>query len=124
MLTRKDIRNIKSLLRYATEFDFGGLKRRELHFALGVYRKEFVYGHNDYVFDGRFKDVHKYPTPHAESSVLSQMEEVSVLYVIRVDNKGEFLLSRPCKECLAYIEKKKVKKVIYSIDKGLKVLER
>lgn len=124
MLTKKDVKNLNSLLRYAKAFDFGNLKRRELHFALAVHKKEYAYGHNEYSFKAQFSEIHKYPTPHAESSVLSQMQKADTLYVIRIDNDDNFLNSKPCKECWAYIEKKKVKKVIYSIVNGLKVIGR
>lgn len=119
MLTKRDIQAIKSLLKFAKTIQHT-LHPREMHFALGVYRKQCVYGHNDYTPKGEFQEFHKYCTPHAESSVLKHMPKVHALYVVRINAAGEFLLSTPCQECMQIIRSKKVRNLVFSIDKGLK----
>jgi deoxycytidylate deaminase len=39
----------------------------------------------------------------------------SSLLVIRINNHGQFRLSKPCKTCLKYIEHVGIKKIFYSI---------
>ena len=121
MLTKRDLQALRSLLRYSKSLPPpGDREQRDLHFALGVHKKVCVHGHNTFEPKGEYSDIHEYSTPHAESSVLLQMEDVTSLYVIRLNSKGEYLLSYPCSECLNFIKLKKVRKLIYSIKDGLK----
>ena len=41
-----------------------------------------------------------------------------ILIVIRINNKGEIRSSKPCDECIKYIKKYGIKKIIYSNDSG------
>jgi hypothetical protein len=120
ILTNKDYTNIKSLIKFAVNFDRGKLRWNELHFALGVTKKEFVYGVNEYTPKNSFNKIHRYSTPHAESAVITQMEYTNSLYVIRLNPELKFMLSKPCLECSNLIDKNRVKFLIYSIENGLK----
>lgn len=55
---------------------------------------------------------------HAEvDTIISARKDLkgSTLLVIRINNKGEFRLSKPCGECMKYIQYVGIKKLIYSI---------
>lgn len=121
MLTKKDMKYLRSLQRYAkTISPPKDVIPRDMHFALGVNKKVCVYGHNSYEPKGEFQDCHKYLTPHAESSVLKHMAEVTTLYVIRLNAQGKYMLSCPCQECMKIIKQRKVRRLVYSIPGGIK----
>lgn len=50
---------------------------------------------------------------HAETQVLKNCKTRDFIIVIRYEN-GLFKNSKPCKECIEYLKKHNVKKVIYS----------
>jgi deoxycytidylate deaminase len=53
---------------------------------------------------------------HAEVDCLSNtlIPKKATLYVIRVNKQNKFMLSKPCEGCQKLIERKEIKRVIYS----------
>lgn len=41
----------------------------------------------------------------------------TTMYVVRINNRGQLMNSKPCKHCFMYIEHAGIKRVYYSIDK-------
>lgn len=41
----------------------------------------------------------------------------TIMYVVRINNKGRLMNSRPCNYCFAYLEHVGIKKVYYSVSK-------
>ena len=56
---------------------------------------------------------------HAEMSVCAGLPNSmlcgAVLYVIRIDRRGNICNSRPCKGCSKYLDRKKIGRVYYSV---------
>ena len=59
-------------------------------------------------------------TLHAELSVILGMDRNVTsggdVYVVRINNQGDFMLSKPCSMCEAAMRKVGIKKAYYSID--------
>ena len=59
-------------------------------------------------------------TVHAEVDAIinakTDLKGMSIL-VIRINNNGEFRMSRPCQHCMAYLKHVGIKNIYYSISK-------
>jgi len=56
---------------------------------------------------------------HAEvAAIINAKKDLkgSSMLVIRINNKNQFRLSKPCSKCMSYIEYVEIKNVFYSID--------
>lgn len=63
---------------------------------------------------------------HAEmAAILSARTDLSgsTLFIVRINRKEEFLLSKPCSHCIKYIIHTGIKKVIYSTGMGFNVID-
>ena len=62
---------------------------------------------------------------HAEQRAIinarTSLKRASIL-VVRINKSGEFLLAKPCKYCLAYIEDVGIKNIYYSTKNGVEKL--
>jgi tRNA(Arg) A34 adenosine deaminase TadA len=71
-------------------------------------------------FAHRFRDHAHNATRHAEIMCVlglsREMTEGTTLYVVRINNKGHFMLSKPCEMCSDLLVFCGVKKVIYSVN--------
>lgn len=79
--------------------------------------------HNDYCsFARRFRTEPGCSTIHAEiGSILGvdrSQTEGSIVYVARLNKKGEVKLSRPCSMCVNTLRFVGIKKVIYTVDEN------
>lgn len=57
-------------------------------------------------------------TVHAEVDALSRVSDTEgvVVYVARVGDNGEARFSRPCQHCMAELENRGIKRVVYTLD--------
>ncbi len=55
------------------------------------------------------------PSAHAEARVLRKAGYGSVVYVCRVNRKGEYLLAKPCVSCMNALRSRGVEMVYWSI---------
>ena len=55
------------------------------------------------------------PKAHAESRVARKLDRGSVIYVVRIDRKGNLTTARPCKSCQKIMKSKGIRKCFYSI---------
>lgn len=55
---------------------------------------------------------------HAEMAALrrSKRTEGAVIYVSRVNKRGQERMSRPCPKCMKLLKAKGIKKIVYTID--------
>lgn len=71
-------------------------------------------------FGDRFQRKEYYGTRHSEINCILGLDrsvtQGSTLYVVRINNKGDFLLSKPCEMCIMCSKFCGIKKIIYSID--------
>lgn len=71
-------------------------------------------------FGNRFREECGHATHHAELGAIlgvdSSTTNGSVIYVVRINKKGELRMSKPCKMCHQVLKFVGVKKVIYSLD--------
>lgn len=60
---------------------------------------------------------------HAEINALRccKRTEGAILYVARVNNKGEPRQSRPCSRCIEAMKKAGIKRVVYSISTAMNI---
>lgn len=62
---------------------------------------------------------------HAEIDCLKSVNKFDInkttLYILRIDKNGHYANSAPCKGCQEYLNQIKIKRIVYSITKGIDI---
>lgn len=60
---------------------------------------------------------------HAEIDCLKSIENFDInkttLYILRLDNNGNYAMSAPCIGCQRFLQQMQVKRIVYSINNGI-----
>lgn len=65
----------------------------------------------------------KCPEAHAEFRVCKMLTPRSVVFVVRINRKDEFVMAKPCKSCQQQMKMRGVKRCYYTTYDGWGVLE-
>jgi tRNA(Arg) A34 adenosine deaminase TadA len=58
----------------------------------------------------------KFPRAHAEARLCRKLDRGAVVFVARVNSKGDWRLARPCPSCRRVLRQHGVKKVIFTVN--------
>lgn len=71
------------------------------------------------------KSPHAYRSCHAEFAAMYYLSDEwlngATIYVFRENKLGQFANSKPCESCYRLIQEKKIKKICYTHEDGIKV---
>jgi deoxycytidylate deaminase len=100
---------------------------KQKHGAVVYHRNKILgAGHNQCKTHPRAHRFYKYPFIHAElDSVIRAKTSVHncTVAVVRVNNEGELMHSKPCDECLHFLKKQGIVYVVYSSHTGINKME-
>jgi len=63
------------------------------------------------------------PEAHAEFRTCNMITPNSVIFVVRINRKDEFVMAKPCQSCQRYMKVKGVRRCYYSTDDGYGVIK-
>lgn len=68
------------------------------------------------------KDLH-WLSEHAEMAALRRCKRTqgATIYISRINNNGEEMMSRPCPKCMKLIRKAGIKKIVYTINSSMEL---
>lgn len=91
----------------------GQPKREHLVGAVGIRADgALVWSYNGSVIGG------KEPKAHAEARLSKKLDKGSVVFVVRVNRNGKWLLSKPCLDCEKRLKSKSVEQVWFTNKTG------
>jgi deoxycytidylate deaminase len=118
-LTKSDIRAINLAITEATR---STLKQKHGS-VLFKNRRLISRGYNRIKTHPTAKRHYDFPYIHAEFDAIIKAKQPTkhcTLAVVRINNAGDLLNSRPCKSCLEFMRKHQITTVIYSTGKTIK----